>query len=163
MRTLVKKLIRAQPVAQIVVTPWFIWIPVVDSLPINQYLHHSQVPLKVLRFGVSSCQLRRRERDIVLRADWRAMAKPRLQFEQRHRFPGIEELARDSRPRPVAADPAACICRWNASLTTKQRNQMPVQVVMRNPPRTIREQELNLLARLDVERKRLYGTRALPC
>ena len=51
----------------------------------------------------------------------------------------------------------------NARLSAKQRNQIPfVQVRAWNRPCTIREEEINLLSRLDIERSRLYGTHSLP-
>ncbi|MFJ7411039.1 hypothetical protein ACIQWZ_09520 [Streptomyces sp. NPDC098077] len=85
-----------------------------------------------------------------------------MQFEQRHRFLGVAEPARDGGPGAMAGDVAADAGGGDAGFAAEHRDDRVVDVVGGDAAGPDGEQQVDALAGAAVGELRLAGTNGLP-
>src|SRR2546428_8534723 len=91
------------------------------------------------------------------------MPKPGLEFEQGHRFFGVEQLGDDGGSCSMAGDAAASILERHACFAAQEWNQRSIEVLRWNRLTAETEEHRNGLTGLSIEEVRLHWTLPLPC
>ncbi|SRR5713226_1010067 len=164
MRTLIKELVTAPAVPQVVVAPRGAVRcgTIGNGVTVNQYLDGSNIPREVACIAVRLGQFRRARRDVVLRRGWRLMTEPRLQFKQCHWLASVEELAGDGRTCAMAANRSTCIFARHSCFLAEGGNQTQVQILLAQSMCPVAEQEMRHFSRLSVDHLRLFRADLFP-
>ena len=144
MRTLVKEVIAAEPMAQVVVLPWRTRCsPVENDVAVDQDFDSARVSGKVGSILVRCREFGRAYVQVVLGRVYPLMAEPALQFHQCHGLLCVIELRGDRRAGTMAGNPAASILARNTGLGAKQRDEGVVYVATRDLGSPVSKQEVS--------------------
>ena len=90
------------------------------------------------------------------------MPEPGLELEERERLLGVEELGGDGRASPMAGNRPARIALRDARLSAEGGDQAVIQEVLPHAAPTAGEEDVDHVAGLRIEQRRLPGTLPLP-
>src|ERR1700692_367246 len=130
-RTLVEEIVCAIAMSEIVELPGLVGgSSAAHDFLVHKHFNGTKVAREVPSVSVRLSQFRWSDLGVMLRRSRRAVAEPFLEFKQRHRLFGVEQLRGNRRPSAMAGDVAAHICSRYPRLPAGCGNQNSVHITL---------------------------------